>query len=30
MTYERGRLTDPARIPALVAPLLRVASLLGR
>ena len=30
VTYERGRLTDPARIPALVAPLLRVASLLGR
>lgn len=30
LTYERGRLTDPARVPALVAPLLRVASLLGR
>lgn len=30
ITYERGRLTDPARIPALVAPLVRVASLLGR
>lgn len=30
MTYTHGRLTDPARIPALVAPLLRVASLLGR
>ncbi|MGN9912781.1 hypothetical protein ACTMTJ_35130 [Phytohabitans sp. LJ34] len=30
VTYEHGRLTDPSRIPALVAPLLRVASLLGR
>ncbi len=30
VTYERGRLTDPSRIPALAAPLLRVASLLGR
>ncbi len=30
ITYESGRLTDPARIPALVTPLVRVASLLGR
>jgi hypothetical protein len=30
LTYERGRLGDPARIPGLVAPLVRVATLLGR
>jgi hypothetical protein len=30
ITYESGRLTDPSRIPGLVAPLVRVASLLGR
>jgi hypothetical protein len=30
ITYQNGRLTDPAVIPALVAPLVRVASLLGR
>lgn len=30
MTYEHGRLADPARIPGLVTPLLRVAGLLGR
>jgi hypothetical protein len=30
LTYQRGRLGDPARIPGLVAPLVRVATLLGR
>jgi hypothetical protein len=30
LTYERGRLGDPARIPALAAPAVRVARLLGR
>jgi hypothetical protein len=30
MTYQRGRLGEPERIPGLVAPLVRVASLLGR
>lgn len=30
ITYERGRLDDPARIPALADPLVRVARLLGR
>jgi hypothetical protein len=30
LTFHQGRLTDPARIPALVGPLVRVATLLGR
>jgi hypothetical protein len=30
LTFERGRLGDPARIPALAAPAVRVAGLLGR
>jgi hypothetical protein len=30
ITYDRGRLDDLARIPALVDPLIRVARLLGR
>ena len=30
LTFHQGRLTDPARIPELVGPLVRVASLLGR
>jgi hypothetical protein len=30
LTSDRGRLDDPARIPALVAPLIRVADRLGR
>ena len=30
LTYQEGRLADPARIPSLAAPLVRVAHLLGR
>ena len=30
LTYQRGRLGDPALIPGLAAPLVRVATLLGR
>ena len=30
LTFHQGRLTDPARIPELVGPLVRVATLLGR
>jgi hypothetical protein len=30
LTYQRGRLSEPAHIPGLAAPLVRVATLLGR
>jgi hypothetical protein len=30
LTYQSGHLTDPARVPDLAAPLVRVATLLGR